>query len=224
MELKKYSRIVVGLERDAARPEVILADEVTGKVTAGNDWILHMDYAAVAKAASTEHPGDARMITRKTERGIFDLTMKTVQLLKSLEALPEIVEIDTDITPELKASGLGNAEFSRFINGAINGVKAVSPETKVMLFYPEGFNNEAAHKWFNRFSISGGKPYDAISVACVASTGKLYDLSSNLSDLSRSFDKDMYLDIATADAGIGKDELLTAVAAVPMDKGLGYIE
>ena len=87
--------------------------------------------------------------------------------------------------------------------------------------------NEAAKKWFNRFQVSGGKPFDIISLSYELSAETFYDLSINMSDLSRRFEAEILVDISAQTnvetADIGLEDLDSAVSIVPLDRGFGVV-
>ena len=109
----------------------------------------------------------------------------------------------------------------------INAVKAVFPECKVIIGTKNSLDNEAAKKWFNRFQVSGGKKFDIISLEYELSSETFYNISLNMSDLSRRFEAAIIVDISgqadAASADIGLEDLDSAVSIVPMDKGFGTV-
>ena len=113
------------------------------------------------------------------------------------------------------------------INACINAVKAVNPACKVILGTKDSCDNEKAKKWFNRFQVSGGKPFDIISLSYILDAESFYDLSMNMSDLSRRFEADIMVDISeqenVSEADIGLEDLDSAITIVPLDRGFGTV-
>ena len=91
----------------------------------------------------------------------------------------------------------------------------------------ESTDNEKAKKWFNRYQVSGGKPIEIISLIYQLSADSFYDLSWNMSDLSRRFEAEILVDISAqanvASADIGLEDLDSAISIVPLDKGFGTV-
>ena len=109
----------------------------------------------------------------------------------------------------------------------INAVKAACPECKVILSTSDSADNEKAKKWFNRFQVSGGKKFDIISLRYELSSETFYNLSINMSDLSRRFEAEILVDISgqknVSSADIGLADLDSAVEIVPLDRGFGVV-
>lgn len=194
-------------------------------VSLGINWIMHIDMRNIITSDGSPVPTEARMFIRASERKTFEFVLKNLQMLKSENALPSIVEIDCEmnvIFPEVK---LGSEDEKRVLNAAINGAKAENPDMKVMFYLSSGLDNEACKKPVNRFFVAGGRPFEYLSVDF---TGKglsdLYTLSQNISDLSRRFEKDIII-VETSDTCDDElsDVLIQSLAAVPLERGLGVI-
>ncbi len=190
----------------------------------GMKWNVRLGLLPLYKEILAETGADNRQFVRKSERAAFENINKLMNVLK--DCSPEYVQIDTDIYSEIGIQ-IGSEEQARMINSCINGVKSVLPECKVILGTKESTDNEKAKKWFNRFQVSGGKAFDIISLSYELSADTFYDLSLNMSDLSRRFEADIIVDISLQNnveaADISLEDLDNAVSIVPLERGYGTV-
>ena len=199
----------------------------TATKTLGLKWCASLALLPLYKEVLAETGADNRMFVRKAERGGFENVHKLFTKLAESGATPEFISIETEIFSSIEGVTLGFEEQTRMINSCINAVKAVCPGCKVILSTKDSADNEKAKKWFNRFQVSGGKPFDIISLSYELSAETFYDLSINMSDLSRRFEAEILVDISaqtnveTADIGLG--DLDSAVSIVPLDRGFGVV-
>ena len=109
----------------------------------------------------------------------------------------------------------------------INAAKAACPAGKIILSSEDSTDNEKAKKWYNRFQVSGGKPFDIISLKYKLDAETLYDLSCNMSDLSRRFNADILIDISSEEdpysANIDLSDVDSAINLVPLKRGFGTV-
>ena len=193
----------------------------------GLKWCLRIGMLSMYQAVLSETGADNRMFVRKSERGGFENIHKLITKLSENSAAPDFIEIDTEVYSMLQGITLGFEEQTRMINSIINAVKAVVPACKVILGTSESSDNEKAKKWFNRFQVSGGKPFDIISLRYKLDSETFYNLSLNMSDLSRRFEADIIIDVSeqgsTDGADIGLEDLDSAITIVPLDRGFGTI-
>lgn len=193
----------------------------------GLKWNARLGLAALYQGVMAETGADNRMFVRKAERAGFENVHKLFTKLAGVGAAPEFVQIDIDIYSEITGITLSFEEQTRMINSCINAVKATAPACKIILATKESTDNEKAKKWYNRFQVSGGKPFDIISLIYELSADNFYDLSCNMSDLSRRFSADILVDISAqenaAGADIGLADLDSAISIVPMEKGFGTV-
>lgn len=208
-------------------------DRADAIVAAGSDvhslgvkWCVSLGLAALYQGVMAEVGTDNRMFVRKAERAGFENIHKLFTKMAGVGAAPDFVEIEVDVYSEIGLT-LSFEEQTRMLNACINAAKAASPEAKVILATKESTDNEKAKKWYNRFQVSGGKPFDIISLKYTPDAETLYDLSCNMSDLSRRFDKDIMVDISgmadISSASIGLEDVDSAINIVPLDKGFGTV-
>ena len=192
----------------------------------GIKWGVNLGLAALYQGVMAEVGADNRMFVRKAERAGFENVHKLFTKMAGVGAEPDFVEIDVDVYSEIGIT-LSFEEQTRMINACINAAKAANPAAKIILATKDSTDNEKAKKWYNRFQVSGGKPFDIISLKYTLDAETLYDLSCNMSDLSRRFDKDIMVDISgmadISSASIGLEDIDSAVSIVPLDKGFGTV-
>ena len=193
----------------------------------GLKWCVQLGLLSFYKEVMTGTGADNRMFVRKAERGGFENIHKLFTKLSESGVAPDFIEIETETFGKLQGLTLGFEEQTRMINACINAVKAVAPECKVILRTEESSDNEKAKKWFNRFQVSGGKPFDIISLGYELNSETFYNLSLNMSDLSRRFEADILVDISEQDnpsgADIALEDLDSAIAIVPLGRGFGTV-
>ncbi len=193
----------------------------------GLKWCLKLGLLSMYQEVMSVTGADNRMFVRKSERGGFENVHKLFTKLSENAVLPDFIEIETEVFSELKDISLGFEEQTRMLNACINAVKAVAPECKIILSTKDSADNEKAKKWFNRFQVSGGKPFDIISLEYELDAETFYNLSINMSDLSRRFEAEILVDISAQgnvrEADIGLEDLDSAIAIVPLDRGFGTV-
>lgn len=193
----------------------------------GLKWCMGMDVMPLYKSVISEVGADNRMFVRKSERGAFENVHKLFTAMAEKNAVPEFIQIDSDIYSSIENINLSFEEQTRMINVIINAVKAVSPSCKIIFSTKESVDNEKAKKWFNRFQVSGGKPFDIISLQYEINAETFYALSMNMSDLSRRFGADIIVDVSgqadVAEADISVADLDSAIEIVPQEHGFGTV-
>ena len=207
------------------------ADEIVsfGKAIneSGMQMYLSLDMKDIFMSILSETGADNRMFVRKAERTIFENVHKLVTKLQQEGAAPTYVELDTDMFSVVESIKFSFEEQTRIINAVINAVKSAAPAVKISLANSSASDNEAAKKWFNRFQVSGGKPFDIVSLKFDMNAETFYDMTLNMSDLSRRFEAEIIIDITGVqspdDADISVSDVATAVGLVPLDRGFGII-
>ena len=202
--------------------------EMGGNIKAlGLKWCANLGLISLYKEVLAETGADNRMFVRKAERGGFENVHKLFTKLAENGAAPDYIQIESEIFTEFDGISLGFEEQTRMINACINAAKAVNPACKVILSTKDSADNEKAKKWFNRFQVSGGKPFDLISLNYELSAETFYNLSINMSDLSRRFEAEIIVDISSqenpGDADIALADLDSAIEIVPLDRGFGVV-
>lgn len=199
----------------------------SGAASLGLKWCARLGLLSLYEEVKAETGADNRMFVRKAERAGFENIHKLFTKLSEAGAVPAFIQIDTDVFNEIQGITLSFEEQTRMINACINAVKAVNSACKVILGTKDSCDNEKAKKWFNRFQVSGGKPFDIISLSYILDAESFYDLSMNMSDLSRRFEADIMVDISeqenVSEADIGLEDLDSAITIVPLDRGFGTV-
>ena len=193
----------------------------------GLKWCVNLDPVSFYQHIMSEAGTDNRIFVRKTERSGFENVHKLFTKLAEADASPDFVQIEVEMFNRISGLSLNFEEQTRMINAFINAVNAACPQSKIILSTEESTDNEKARKWYNRFQVSGGKPFDIISLKYDLDTESLYDLSCNMSDLSRRFDADILIDISSTEdvntAEIGLEDIDSAITIVPLDRGFGTV-
>jgi len=193
----------------------------------GLKWCVELNVMPLYEEILKELGDNIRMFVRKAERGGFENVHKLFTKFAEKSASPDFIQIDTEIFSDHPEISLGFEDQTRMINALINAAKAVYPDCKVILSTGDSADNEKAKKWFNRFQVSGGKKFDIISLRYELSAETFYNLSINMSDLSRRFEADILVDISgqkdASSADIGFSDLDSAIEIVPLDRGFGVV-
>jgi arabinogalactan endo-1,4-beta-galactosidase len=188
------------------------------------DWNLKINTSSFLMNVLGETGPDQRMFLRKSERGFFQNVHDLFDKLASVNGAPKYVELDTEMFDAVTSIKFSFEEQTRMINAIINGAKSVNAQCKIILSTSKCADNEAAKKWFNRFQVSGGKPFDVISIKYGMDAEQLYDLSLNMGDLSRRFEAEIIIDVKevadVSKADISFDDVSSAVSVVSLDRGL----
>ena len=209
-------------------------DRAEALVTMGSDihslglkWCVNLALNELYQGVISEVGTDNRMFVRKAERAGFENTHKLFTKLSAAGAAPDYVQIEVETYNRIEGLSLSFEEQTRMINACINAAKAACPGAKIILATEESTDNEKAKKWYSRFQVSGGKPFDIISLKYNVNAETFYDLSCNMSDLSRRFEADILIDISGQDdihsADISLEDIDSAIAIVPFDRGLGTV-
>jgi len=170
---------------------------------------------------------------------VYKYTLEVMNAIKAAGVTPEWVEIGNEITngmlwPEGSTSNW--SQLAQLINKGYEAVKAVSPDSKVILHVDQGNNEERFKTWFDNATAHGAK-YDVIGLSYYPYwleghpdyTLSINDLGSNLSHLVARYGKEvMIVEVGGEDNKPQNtyDMLLAVqqkVKAVPDHKGLGVI-
>lgn len=193
----------------------------------GLKWSVNLELTSLFKAILSETGSESRMFVRKAERTCFENVHKLFTKLSGANAAPDFVQIDISEFSNFKGLSFSFEEQTRMINALINASKAACPASRIILASEDSTDNEKAKKWYNRFQVSGGKPFDIISLRYTLDAETLYDLSCNMSDLSRRFNADILIDISKdedpSSASIDLSDVDSAISLVPLDRGFGTV-
>jgi arabinogalactan endo-1,4-beta-galactosidase len=170
---------------------------------------------------------------------VYDYTFGVMTALKAAGVTPEWVQVGNEtpggmIWPEGRTSNWG--QLSQLINKGYDAVKAVSPQTKVILHIDQGNNNQRFRTWFDNATVHQTK-YDVIGFSYYPYwlkgspdyTLSIDDLGNNLKDMASRYGKEvMVVEVGNEDKKAQDTyDMLLAVQAklkeVPNGKGLGVV-
>ena len=184
------------------------------------------------------------------KKALYDYTFDVMTALKNAGIQPEWVQVGNEITPGLLLpEGNADTNFSQLVellNQGYDAVKAVSPNSKVILHVDQGNNNKRFRWWFDnaekhkaRYDIIGMSYYPYWLEGSPDYTLSIDSLGRNLNDMVSRYGKEvMVVEVGGED---GQDSRLTAeqnatkirnthdlvaatiqkVREVPDNKGLG---
>lgn len=159
------------------------------------------------------------------EEALYEYTKSTLEDLKKIECLPDMVQVGNEITngilwPEGKVPAYGN--LVRFINAGIRGVRCVDKEIPVMLHLDQGNRQELYEEWFGQYEKLGGEDFEVIGMSYYPVwNGRIKGLTDNMNVLAKRYGKKMIVvevsqPFTTEDyslyEGLGPDERKGAAA------------
>ncbi|MFD2570997.1 arabinogalactan endo-beta-1,4-galactanase [Spirosoma soli] len=170
---------------------------------------------------------------------LHDYTRDVMKALATKGISPEWVQIGNEtpggmIYPEGSTANWG--QLVQLINKGYEAIKAVSPQSKVILHLDQGNNRERFRTWFDSAQVHGAK-YDVIGLSYYPYwlpgnpdyTLSINDLGTNLNELVKRYGKEvMVVEVGGEDNKAQNTyDMLVAVQrkvrAVPNQKGLGVI-
>jgi arabinogalactan endo-1,4-beta-galactosidase len=127
-------------------------------------------------------------------------------------------------------------QLAQLINKAYEAIKAVCPDSKVILHIDQGNNNQRFRTWFDNAKANGAK-YDVIGFSYYPFwlkgnpdyTLSIDDLGNNLNDMASGYGKEvMVVEVGGEDNKVQNTydmliAVLKKIRAVPDKKGLGVI-
>ncbi|MCE1197960.1 MAG: arabinogalactan endo-1,4-beta-galactosidase [Marinilabiliales bacterium] len=170
-------------------------------------------------------------------KDLYDYTQGVMVALKASGIRPEWVQVGNEIPGGMvypEGSTDHWPQLVQLINKGYDAIKAVSPDSKVILHLDQGNNNERSRWWFDNAMANGAK-YDVIGLSYYPYwlTGNpdyslsINDLGNNLNDLVSRYGKEvMVVEVGGEDTKVQNTfDMLVAVRkklwAVPDNKGLG---
>lgn len=170
---------------------------------------------------------------------VYDYTADVMTALKTAGISPEWVQVGNEIPggmiyPEGNSSNF--SQLVQLINKGYDAIKAVSPQSKVILHVDQGNNNGRFRWWFDNAKANNAK-YDVIGLSYYPYwlegkpdfTLSIDDLGNNLIDMASRYGKEvMLVEVGGEDTKPQNTyDMLIAVQkkvkAVPDGKGLGVI-
>lgn len=170
---------------------------------------------------------------------VYDYTYGVMTALKKAGVTPEWVQVGNEtpggmIYPEGRTSNWD--QLSQLINKGYDAVKAVSPQTKVILHIDQGNNNQRFRTWFDnatahntRYDVIGFSYYPYWLPGHPDYTLSIDDLGNNLNDMAYRYHKEvMVVEVGNEDKKVDDTyNMLLAVQqkvkAVPNGKGIGVV-
>ena len=168
---------------------------------------------------------------------LYHYTFEVMTALKAAGVTPEWVQVGNEtpggmVLPD--GSTLNWPQLAQLINKGYEAIKAVSPQTKVILHVDQGNNNERFRWWFDQAKANGAK-YDMIGLSYYPFwlrgnpdyTLSIDDLGNNLKDMVSRYGKEvMVVEVGGEDKKVQNtyDMLLAVlkkVREVPENKGMG---
>jgi len=170
---------------------------------------------------------------------VYNYTYGVMTALKKAGVTPEWVQVGNEtpggmIYPEGRTSNWD--QLSQLINKGYDAVKAVSPQTKVILHIDQGNNNQRFRTWFDnatahntRYDVIGFSYYPYWLPGHPDYTLSIDDLGNNLNDMASRYHKEVMV------VEVGNDDnkpdntynMLLAVQQkvkdVPNGKGIGVV-
>lgn len=173
---------------------------------------------------------------------LYDYTYDVMSALKEAGVTPEWVQVGNEIPGGMiypEGSTDNWPQLAQLINKGYEAIKAVSPESKVILHVDQGNNNERFRWWFDAAEANGAK-YDMIGLSYYPYwlkghpdyTESIDDLGANLNDMASRYGKEvMVVEVGGIDTMVQNTyDMLVAVQKkvreVPdgMGKGVFYWE
>ena len=168
---------------------------------------------------------------------VYNYTFDVMSALKTAGIFPEWVQVGNEIPGGMiypEGSTNNWPQLAQLINEGYNAIKAVSPDTKVILHVDQGNNSIRFRNWFDAAKANGAK-YDVIGLSYYPFwlvgnpdyTFSINDLGKNLNDMAVRYGKEvMVVEVGGEDTKVQNTfDLLTAVLNkvknVPDKKGLG---
>jgi len=171
------------------------------------------------------------------QQALYDYTFEVMLALKKAGVTPEWVQVGNETS-----SGMIYPEGStdnwpllvKLINKGYDAVKALNPNTKVILHVDQGNNNERFRWWFDNAQANGAR-YDIIGMSYYPYwleghpdyTLSIGNLEKNLNDMVARYGKEvMVVEVGGEDTQVQNtydmlSSVLKRVTDIPDNKGLG---
>jgi len=128
------------------------------------------------------------------KQAVYDYTKMVIKALKDQGTAPEMVQVGNEINHGMiwPHGSIGNLDsLAQLIYAGIQGVKAVSPSTTIMIHIALGGQNDECRFFLDNMIIRGIQ-FDVIGLSYYPKWhNTLADLEYNLDDLSRRYNKDV---------------------------------
>jgi len=168
---------------------------------------------------------------------LYNYTFDVMTALKMVGVSPDWVQVGNEIPGGMvypEGSSTNWPQLVQLINKGYEAIKAVSPQSKVILHIDQGNNNERFRWWFDAAKANGAK-YDIIGLSYYPYwltgspdyTLSIDDLAKNMNDMVSRYGKEvMVVEVGGEDVKVQNTyDMLIAVQkkvkGVPENKGLG---
>lgn len=129
-------------------------------------------------------------------KAVKDYTKRVMKTMEDESLIPEYVQVGNEITngflwPDGKKENL--EEMVSLLQSGIEGVRAISPKSKIVIHLDFGTDNEMYRKWFNAIEPYH-LDYDIIGMSFYPHwNGSIQMIQDNMNDISKTFDKDVMI-------------------------------
>jgi arabinogalactan endo-1,4-beta-galactosidase len=168
---------------------------------------------------------------------LYNYTFEVMSALKSAGITPEWVQVGNEIPGGMvypEGSSKNWTQLIQLTNKGYDAIKAVSPQSKVILHVDQGNNSERFRWWFDNAKANGAK-YDVIGLSYYPFwltgnpdyTLSINDLGNNLNDMVARYGKEvMVVEVGGEDNKVQNTydmliAVLKKVKEVPESKGTG---
>ena len=168
---------------------------------------------------------------------LYNYTFDVMTALKTAGISPEWVQVGNEIPGGMiypEGSSTNWPQLAQLINKGYDAIKAVSPQSKVILHVDQGNNNDRFRWWFDAAKANGAK-YDMIGLSYYPYwltgnpdyTLSIDDLGKNMTDMASRYGKEvMVVEVGGEDVKVQNTyDMLIAVQKkvkeVPENKGMG---
>ncbi len=131
---------------------------------------------------------------RELKKAVYDYTKMVVQALKDQNSTPDMVQVGNEINHGMiwpAGSITEMDQLAQLFFAGVQGVKAASPNTSIMLHIALGGQNDESRFFIDEMN-KRGVTYDVIGLSYYPKWhNTLADLEYNLEDLSRRYNKDV---------------------------------
>ncbi|HMU72467.1 MAG TPA: glycosyl hydrolase 53 family protein, partial [Ferruginibacter sp.] len=128
------------------------------------------------------------------KKAVYEYTKMVVQALKEQGTTPDMVQVGNEINHGMiwpAGSITEMDQLAQLFFAGVQGVKAASPHTSIMLHIALGGQNDESRYFIDQMNMRG-VPYDVIGLSYYPKWhNTLADLEYNLEDLSRRYNKDV---------------------------------
>ena len=154
------------------------------------------------------------------KKSLYDYTVSVMQSLKDQGTSPDMVQVGNEINHGMlwPEGAIGNLDsLAQLIYAGVEGVKAVSPKTIIMLHIALGGQNAEARFFLDNMAARN-VPFDVIGLSYYPKWhGTPADLKNNMADLAARYQQQ----VMVAEYTQLKDEVNDIAFTVPNGKAVG---